>query len=580
MNVLCKILYSELLLTAVGFSQGQLAVTPSAIAFLSDETGTNVSSSSCQSFSGVCFVTVTSTGGPLSFSAFSSAAWLSVNPTTSTTPGYVTFSLQFPNNHMNVGTYSGTITLTSKQATNSPLRVPVTLTVVNPTLVVSPANLTFNAAVGGTRIYQSIALTSTTSPSLEVTYNATVLTGTPWLSLVGQTGGATPAALSVGVNPSGLAIGTYNGSIAATPIGGTQIVVPVTMTITTPTITVSPPQLSFAYQIGAPIPSSQILQISGTSGATFTVHAATNSGGNWLLVSPNSGSTPAAISVSVSPLNLPVGSYQGTITVSGNGASSSTVVAIGLIVTAQAPIPTLYRILNAASFMGQAISPGELVSIFGEGIGPLTALTLQLDSTGKVSTSLGGVQVLFGGAGYLAPLTYVSSTQINCVVPYEIAGIPSPSVQVKYAGQVSNVVLLTSAPTAPGMFTTANEAQAAALNQDGSANGPAHPEAAGNIVSIFMTGEGQTSPPGITGSITCKSGCNTLQQIPVPLQPVTALVGNQPAKVTFYGEAPSLVAGVLQVNLVIPPNTPSGAVPLIVSVGGVQSQADVYFSVK
>jgi uncharacterized protein (TIGR03437 family) len=240
--------------------------------------------------------------------------------------------------------------------------------------------------------------------------------------------------------------------------------------------------------------------------------------------------------------------------------------------------PNITSLVNAASFLNQAISPGEVVSIFGTAIGPQSALQLRLDSTGKVSTSLGNAQVLF--SGHPAPLTYVSTTQVNCVVPYEIVGISNPSVQVNYSGQASNAIVLPSAPTSPGVFATNGTGQAAALNQDGSVNGPTHPEAAGNIVSIFMTGEGQTLPPGVTGSVTCQSGCNTLQQIPVPQQQVTAVVGNQPATVTFYGEAPGLVSGVLQVNLVVPPNTPSGAVPLAISVGGKQSQTGVNLSVR
>jgi len=357
-----------------------------------------------------------------------------------------------------------------------------------------------------------------------------------------------------------------------------QLAPPVTLTISGPTISVNPPQLHFTYQLGGSFPNPQALQASGsTSGLTFNVQADTNSGGDWLSVNSRNGAAPAAISVAASPLNLPAGSYQGTITVSAtNGASGSTVVPVGLTVTGQ--LPTITSVLNAASFITPSISPGEVVSIFGAAIGPSPPLQLQLDYTGKVSTFLGIVQVLFDG--HPAPLTYVSSTQINCVVPYEIIGLQNPSVQVKYAGQVSNVLALTSTATSPGVFATNGTGQAAALNQDGSANSQANPEAAGNSVSIFMTGAGQTSPPGITGSVTCQDGCNTLQQIPVPLLPVTAAVGNQPATVTSYGETAGLVAGVLQVNLTIPPNTPSGAALLLISVGGVQSQAGVTLYVR
>jgi uncharacterized protein (TIGR03437 family) len=94
-----------------------------------------------------------------------------------------------------------------------------------------------------------------------------------------------------------------------------------------------------------------------------------------------------------------------------------------------------------------------------------------------------------------------------------------------------------------------------------------------------MTGEGQTSPPGVTGSVTCSAGCATLSQIPKPLLPVTATVGGQPATVSFYGEAPGLIAGVMQVNLVVPSNTPSGPASLSITVGS-SAQAGVTVAVK
>ena len=344
-------------------------------------------------------------------------------------------------------------------------------------------------------------------------------------------------------------------------------------------LTVSPGQLIFHYQIGGPIPNPQTFQVSGVTQGTEVY---ISSGGGWVSVNTTSATVPASISVSVNPYNLLPGNYFGRVIVTTNPlvVNAPTVNAyITLIVTGQ--VPTITSLVNAASFLNQAISPGEVVSIFGSGLGPATPLQLQLDSTGKVSTSLGNVQVHFDG--YPAPLTYVSSTQINCVVPYEIGRFSSgnPSVQVVFTGLPSNLMKLApQALTSPGIFATNGTGQAAVLNQDGSVNGPGSPESAGHIVSIFMTGAGQTAPPGVTGSVTCSPSCNTLQQIPVPVQPVTAVVGNQPATVTFYGEAPGLVAGVQQVNLIVPPNTPSGAVPLVISVGGIQSQSGVTLSVR
>ena len=64
------------------------------------------------------------------------------------------------------------------------------------------------------------------------------------------------------------------------------------------------------------------------------------------------------------------------------------------------------------------LTPGEIISIFGDNLGPTTALTTTLDSTGKVSTALGSVHVTVNGLA--SPLLYVSAKQINAVIPYSI----------------------------------------------------------------------------------------------------------------------------------------------------------------
>jgi uncharacterized protein (TIGR03437 family) len=45
----------------------------------------------------------------------------------------------------------------------------------------------------------------------------------------------------------------------------------------------------------------------------------------------------------------------------------------------------------------------------------------------------------------------------------------------------------------------------------------------------------------------------------------TATVGNLPAVVQYYGSAPGLVSGVMQVNVQIPANAPSGPLPIVIT---------------
>jgi uncharacterized protein (TIGR03437 family) len=117
----------------------------------------------------------------------------------------------------------------------------------------------------------------------------------------------------------------------------------------------------------------------------------------------------------------------------------------------------------------------------------------------------------------------------------------------------------------PGIFTQnySGTGPGAILNQDGvTGNGPGTPAAKGSVVSVYMTGEGQTSPAGVTGAI---APVNVPAPWKQPQLRATATVGGLPALVQYYGSAPGLVSGVMQVNVEIPANAPSGAVPIVIT---------------
>jgi uncharacterized protein (TIGR03437 family) len=293
----------------------------------------------------------------------------------------------------------------------------------------------------------------------------------------------------------------------------------------------------------------------------------------WMTASAaSSGSASASVVLAVSPNN--------------SGATlSATILIAGMSVTvtqpalATAPLPPIKSVTNAASYIGGAVSPGEMVTIFGTGIGPAAAAGATTDpATGKLATTIGGVQVLFNGTP--APMIYASSTQVSAVVPYEMALISNPSVWIGYAGQISNAYPLIVAATAPGLFAqnASGSGTGAILNQDNSLNGPSHPAAKGSIVQMFMTGEGQTTPLGITGKITGVT-LPPPQVTPAPVQPILVSTGGQ-ALYTYAGEAPGMVAGVMQLNVQIPAGVPSGPLEVLVSIGGVSSQNSITVSVQ
>jgi uncharacterized protein (TIGR03437 family) len=292
---------------------------------------------------------------------------------------------------------------------------------------------------------------------------------------------------------------------------------------------------------------------------------------SWIAVSgASSGAGPATVT-------LVVASNSGT-------ARSATVSIAGVSVTVTQPVAvpvlTIKGVTNAASYAIGAVSPGEMVTLFGTNIGPAISASATTDpSTGKLATTIGGVQVLFNGIA--APMIYASSTQVSAVVPYEMAPVVSPSVWIKYAGQTSNAYQLTTATTAPGLFTqnASGSGPGAILNQDNSVNGPGHTAAKGSIVQVYLTGEGQTSPQGVTGAITTAT-LPPPQVTPAPVLAVGVTINGLPALYVYAGEAPGLVAGMMQLNVQIPSTAPSGDLPILVSIGGNTSQNGVTVSVQ
>jgi len=270
---------------------------------------------------------------------------------------------------------------------------------------------------------------------------------------------------------------------------------------------------------------------------------------------------------------------QPNVSVSGSGVTAAypaNSITMLVIPPASYPVPkpVVNAVTNAASY-GSAIAPGQMVIVWGTGMGPATLAGLGQDSNGLVSTSVAGVRVLFDGIP--APIVYVSATQTAAVTPYFGAINPTTHVQVEYQGVRSDPLQVTVAPTAPGLFTAnaSGTGQGAILNQDGiTHNSAGAPASRGSIVSLWGTGEGITDPPGVDGRL-------AISVLPAPVAQVSVQIGGQTAVVKYAGAAPGLMPGVIQINAEIPQSVvPGNAVPVTVTIGGATSQAGVTMAVN
>ena len=243
---------------------------------------------------------------------------------------------------------------------------------------------------------------------------------------------------------------------------------------------------------------------------------------------------------------------------------------------AAAPVPQLTGVLNAGSYAAGAVAPGEVIALFGTLLGPVKGVAAQLGpSDTAFPTTLSGVQVLFDGK-YPAIPYYVSATQINAIAPYEIAGQATTQITVSYQGATTAQFQAQVQPAAPGILTVDlnGSGQGAILNQDYSVNGVSNPAPRGSTVMIYLIGAGPTVPASADGSIT--AGPNKLAQ-----QPVTVTIGGMAAQVTYAGGTPGAVAGLTQINAVVPANAPTGSsVPVTIQIGSGQAQPGVTLVVQ
>jgi uncharacterized protein (TIGR03437 family) len=233
----------------------------------------------------------------------------------------------------------------------------------------------------------------------------------------------------------------------------------------------------------------------------------------------------------------------------------------------------LLRVVSGASEQPGAISPGEIVAVFGAGLGPAQGLQSQADPTGRIPIQLGGTQVFFNGTP--GPILYASAGQVSAVAPYGISG-DSVQVTVTYQGQTTPALTVPVAASAPAIFSldASGSGQARALNSDGSANSASNPAIPGNTITFYATGEGQTSPTGVDGQL---DGANP----PQPVLPVSVTIGGLAASVQYAGGVQGQVAGLMMVRVVVPGGLgPGTAVPIQLQVGGAASPATVTIAIN
>ncbi|MEO7648936.1 MAG: hypothetical protein ABIZ80_00575, partial [Bryobacteraceae bacterium] len=210
-------------------------------------------------------------------------------------------------------------------------------------------------------------------------------------------------------------------------------------------------------------------------------------------------------------------------------------------------------VVNAASYVGGGVAPGEIVTIFGSAMGPPEIARPSVTADGKLASTLADTRILFNGEP--APLLYVSDKQSSAIVPYAMAGRSSVDVQVEYRGVRSDPVTAPVLASRPGIFSLdgAGQGQGAILNEDGTVNSPSNPAQRGSIISIFGTGGGEAAPGVVDGQIV--SNVLPRTSLPVSVFFASGLYEEwRQGEVLYAGGTSGSVAGLLQMNVRVPLN--------------------------
>ena len=324
-----------------------LAAAPTSLSFTGEAGGANPALKT--------FALSASSSAAISWTSTKTSARMDYSPTAGTTPNTINVTPNIAG--LAAGTYNDTITVTAANAANSPLRIPITLTLTQaPVISALPATLEFFAIEGGVNpAPDTVTVTNAGGGVLDFT----VATDQPWLSAAPGAGTA-PQDVQVSAAVGSLTANTYTGHVILTAAGAANSPETVTVTLNVQAnpaiLDVTPLSMAFSATEGDLLgtPASIALNIANTGGGVLNFNIV-GVDAAWLGLSSVSGSAPAAVDVSANPSGLVAGTYADTIQITAAGAVGSPASVVVTFTVAAGP-PAIA--LSPLSFSFNALEGG------------------------------------------------------------------------------------------------------------------------------------------------------------------------------------------------------------------------------
>jgi len=398
---------------------------------------------------------ISSGGAPLAYNSTVSyvagssgnSNWVNLTNPSGITPGTVGVTLNPAG--LPAGVYKANVAVGSS-ASNTPLSVPVTLTVTSGvTLILTPPTISFTYTQGGAPPPGQEVQFTTSSGSL--TYSYMVNPVVNWLTVV-PPGGVNPSTLALSVNPAGLSPGSYTTTIEVSADGAANSpqALGITLIVENATPAITSLVNGASLQVGA-LAAGSIVTIKGSGlGPGSGVSVQTDAKGDYATIL---GGAQVLFNNVASPLlYAQSGQINAIIPFESSGASSASVQVVyngmtsaAFVLPLQQAAPALFTTSMSGTGQGAILNqdstvnsdsnpagPGTIVQLFGTGGGPFQTPLADGTTAGvtnltlPVTAQIGGAsaQVVYAGS---APGLVAGGVQINVKLP---ANTPAGDVPV------------------------------------------------------------------------------------------------------------------------------------------------------
>ncbi len=424
-----------------------LTVTPGSVNATALATGSSVAET--------LSVSNTSTGNfTWSATKVLGGAWLSLAPSTPGQPQNTSLILTLSPAGLTAGTYTDTVLVDAGVIAGSPTKIPVTFTVQQPVLIVTPDSVVHSGNAGSSAIFvDTVRISRGGTGSL--TWTATKASA--WLHLSKTAGGA-PDQIIDTIFVGGRPAGTYRDTIRINSSeAGTTKLVPVILRLQQPVLVVTPDSVADSANVGSVVARTDTIHIANGDGGTMSWTAVKVLNRPWFSLSASAGTGAADLVLTLHPDTLSTGTKTDTVVISSPDVNNGPIKVSVTFRIRQPVLSVTPSSLSDNAQQGDTAKKTKTLNVTNTGGGTLpwsvTTDTTWLNVTPSGGTGAGSITVTLNPAGLATgthtghvTVTSAGATGSPAQITVTFTITPPPQLAVTPSARTDTAFLGSSAP--------------------------------------------------------------------------------------------------------------------------------------